>query len=131
MASLWKHPKSPFWSACFSVHSTPAYAERWKRSLKTKDRKLARQIADTLDEAGRGVLSERAITAFVERIGDGKARRAAEQIFRDVFRSVSGRGTRHGPLSAFSGKLPFNVNNSNRSQVHWLHGKHLTPGMRR
>jgi hypothetical protein len=28
-------------------------AERWKRSLRTGDRKLARQIADTLDDAGR------------------------------------------------------------------------------
>ena len=102
MASLWKHPKSPFWSACFSVHSTPVYPERWKRSLKTKDRKLARQIADALDDAGRGVLSENAITAFVERIGDGKARGAARQVFTEVFRSVAGREFGAGSLRGFA-----------------------------
>jgi integrase len=100
MASLWKHPKSPFWSACFTVHVPQS--QQWKRSLKTRDRKLVRQIADALDEAGRGVLSERTITAFVERIGDGKARGAAEQIFRDVFRSVSGREFGAGSLRAFA-----------------------------
>jgi len=100
MASLWRHPESPFWSACFTVHVPQS--QQWKRSLKTRDRKLARQIADTLDEAGRGVLSERAITAFVERIGDGKARGAAEQIFKDVFRSVSGREFGAGSLRAFA-----------------------------
>jgi integrase len=100
MASLWKHPQSPFWSACFTVHAP--HSQQWKRSLKTRDRKLACQIADTLDEAGRGVLSERDITAFVERIGDGKVRGAVAQIFRDVFRSVSGRQFGAGSLRAFA-----------------------------
>jgi integrase len=100
VASLWKHPQSPFWSACFTVHVPQS--QQWKRSLRTRDRKLAWQIADTLDEAGRGVLSERDITAFVERIGDGKVRGAVAQIFRDVFRSVSGRQFGAGSLRAFA-----------------------------
>ena len=87
VASLWKHPNSPFWSACFTVRpSNLLPEERWKRSLRTEDRKLARQIADMLQDAGRNVLSEQAITAFTEKIRDSKAKAAVAQIFTDVFR---------------------------------------------
>ena len=55
---------------------------QWNRSLKRKERKLARQIADALEESGHDVLSEHGINAFVERIGDRKARGAAMEIFR-------------------------------------------------
>jgi integrase len=76
--------------------------ERWKRSLRTEDRKLARQIADMLDDAGRNVLSEQAMTAFIEKIRDSKAKAAVAQIFADVFRSVSGREFGAGSLRAFA-----------------------------
>jgi integrase len=76
--------------------------ERWKRSLKTEDRKLARQIADMLDDAGRNVLSEQAITAFTEKIRDSKVKAAVARIFADVFRSVSGREFGAGSLRAFA-----------------------------
>jgi integrase len=102
VSSLWKHPDSPFWSACFTVRPPNLPAERWKRSLRTGDRKLAQQIADTLDDAGRNVLSEHAITAFTEKIRDSKTKAAAAQIFADVFRSVSGREFGAGSLSAFA-----------------------------
>ena len=102
VASLWKHPNSPFWSACFTVRPSNLPAERWKRSLRTGDRKLAQQIADTLDDAGRNVLSEHAITAFAEKISDFKTKAVAAQIFADVFRSVSGREFGAGSLRAFA-----------------------------
>lgn len=102
MASLWKHPDSPFWSACFTVRPSNLPAERWKRSLRTGDRKLARQIADALDDAGRNVLSEHAITAFTEKIRDSKTKTAVAQIFADVFRAVSGREFGAGSLRAFA-----------------------------
>jgi integrase len=103
VASLWKHPKSPFWSACFTVRpSNLLPAQRWKRSLRTEDRKLARQIADMLDEAARNVLSEKEITAFIEKIRDSKGKAAVAQIFADVFRSVSGREFGVGSLRGFA-----------------------------
>jgi hypothetical protein len=103
VASLWKHPNSPFWSACFTVRPSNLLPEqRWKRSLRTRDRKLARQIADMLDEAARNVLSEREITAFTEKISDSKTKAAVAQIFADIFRSVSGREFGAGSLRGFA-----------------------------
>jgi integrase len=102
VASVWRHPKSPFWAACFTVHIPHSLPQRWKRSLKTEDRKIARSIADTLEDAGRGALSEEAINSFAEKIRDGKARTATIGIFRDVFRSVTGREFGAGSLRAFA-----------------------------
>ena len=99
VASLWRHPNSPFWSACFTVRPSNLPPQRWKRSLRTDDRKLARQISDTVDDAGRNVLSEQAITAFTEKIRDAKARAAVAEIFADVFRSVSGREFGEAPYA--------------------------------
>ncbi|CAN5482245.1 hypothetical protein BH20VER3_BH20VER3_19040 [soil metagenome] len=101
MASLWKHPNSTFWMACFTIHS-PAGTARWKRSLKTVDRKLSRRIADALEEAGRGAMDEHAITSFCEKIPDLRARRAAGATFADVFRAVAGREMGAGSLRAFA-----------------------------
>jgi integrase len=102
MASLWRHPKSPFWVACFTVHVPDSLPQRWKRSLKTEDRRIAKSIADTLEDAGRGVLTEETINSFVEKIRDVKLRTAATKIFCDVFRSVAGREFGAGSLRAFA-----------------------------
>ena len=74
---------------------------RWKRSLKTTDRKIALRIVDALEEAGRGLMDEHAITSFCEKIQDLRARRAAEQTFADVFCAVAGREMGAGSLRAF------------------------------
>jgi len=76
--------------------------QRWKRSLRTGDRKLARQIADTLDDPGWNVLAEQAITSFTDKIRDAKTRAAVAQIFADVFRTLSGREFGAGSLRAFA-----------------------------
>src|SRR5690242_1248210 len=101
MASLWKHPQSPFWVGCFTIHS-PFGGARWKRSLKTTERKLALRIADALEEAGRGIMDEHAITSFCEKIQDLRARRASEKTFSDVFSAVVGREMGAGSLRAFA-----------------------------
>lgn len=49
MASLWKHPHSKFWTACF----TGSDGRRLKRSTKTTDRKLALKLANQFEEATR------------------------------------------------------------------------------
>lgn len=100
MASLWKHPASPFWAACFTVHASSG-AQRWKRSLKTADRKLARRIAEFLEEVGRGAVAEEEISSFSEKVSDAKARGAAAGILADAFRAVTGRDMGAGTLRAF------------------------------
>ena len=49
MASLWKHPRSKFWSACFTARD----GRRLKRSTKTTVRRDAQRIADAFEEAAR------------------------------------------------------------------------------
>lgn len=49
MASIWKHPQSKFWTACF----TGLDGRRLKRSTKTTDRKLALKLAGQFEEAAR------------------------------------------------------------------------------
>ena len=54
MASLWKHPNSPYWTACY----TNSLGRQVKRSTKQRNSKLARKIAEAWEEArprvGRG-----------------------------------------------------------------------------
>jgi site-specific recombinase XerD len=47
MASIWKHPESKFWFACF----TTAEGKRTKRTTRTSDRKLAEKLAAQYEEA--------------------------------------------------------------------------------
>ena len=72
-----------------------------KAEFEDADRKLARQIADTLDDAAE-MFSEQAITAFTEKIRDSKTKTQSLEIFADVFRSVSGREFGAGSLRAFA-----------------------------
>ena len=85
---------------CFTVHSTGA-PQRWKRSLKTSDRKLGQKLADALEEAGAGRLSEKEISSLVESVRDARARTAVRRIFADVFRVVTGRDMGAGSLRSF------------------------------
>lgn len=49
MASLWKHPKSRYWTACFTGRD----GQRIKRSTKETNRKKAEMIALKLEEVAR------------------------------------------------------------------------------
>jgi integrase len=102
VASLWKHPASDFWVGCFSAHPPSGLSERWKRSLKTTDRKLARRIVDALEDVGRGVMPEKDITDFIRRISDARTRNSVEKVFDDVFETVEGRKRGAGSLKSFS-----------------------------
>jgi integrase len=102
MASLWRHPKSDFFVACFSVHVPAGAIQRWKRSIKTTDRKSAQRIADVLEDAGRGTMSEADINAFTQKIHDARTRNAAARVLGDVFRAVEGREIGAGSLRAFA-----------------------------
>jgi integrase len=61
MASIWKHPKSRFWTACF----TDGHGRRRRVTTKSTDRKIARKIADEFERASR---NERTLQHFEERL---------------------------------------------------------------
>ncbi len=69
MASLFKHPKSPFWSACFRLPD----GTRTKRSTGTSDRRKAQRIANEFEDAARAASEGR----FVE----SRARQTIADIF--------------------------------------------------
>ncbi len=54
MASVWKHPESKYWFACFNLPN----GRRTKRSTKTTARGDAQKIADKFEEAARHVATE-------------------------------------------------------------------------
>lgn len=54
VASVWKHPESKYWSACFSLPN----GSRTKRSTKTTNRSDAQKIAEKFEEAARHVATE-------------------------------------------------------------------------
>lgn len=85
---------------CFTVYR-PGAPARWKRTLKTKDRKLAQRLADALGDAGTGRLAERQIAQVVESVPDGRAKKAARKVFSDVHRAVTGRDIGAGTLRNF------------------------------
>jgi hypothetical protein len=53
MASIWKDTRFPYLVAGFTAIIDQKRAQ-WKRSTFTSDRKLARRIADELEEAAQG-----------------------------------------------------------------------------
>lgn len=69
MASLFKHPKSPFWSACFRLPN----GSRTKRSTGTSDRRKAQRIANEFEDAARAASEGR----FIE----SRARQTIADIF--------------------------------------------------
>lgn len=91
MASLWKHPLSPYWRACFTAVAGQRRVQ-WKRSTFTKDRKLARRVADELEEAAQGRRSSDAVTTMLNRIEDLTTRRGLYRIFNEVLRKTTGSG---------------------------------------
>jgi integrase len=91
MASIWKHPCSPYWMACFTTY-VGVSAKQLKRTTATEDKKLARKIADELEEAARGARSPERIKSFLDEIEDLMARRAAHHAFDDALRMSTGSG---------------------------------------
>ncbi|HWB04271.1 MAG TPA: tyrosine-type recombinase/integrase [Verrucomicrobiales bacterium] len=50
MASLWKHPRSRYWTACF----TAVDGQRLKKTTRKTDKKAAQKIADEYEATARG-----------------------------------------------------------------------------
>lgn len=62
MASIWKHPKSKFWTACWTDQS----GRRLKRSTKTTDRRLALRIAQEFEEVSARARTSAQVRKVVE-----------------------------------------------------------------
>lgn len=62
MASLWKHPKSRYWTACF----TDSLGRRRKRSTKETNRKKAEMIAIKLEDAARKKRTFKQVKSIIE-----------------------------------------------------------------
>ena len=70
MASVWRHPQSQFWSACW----TDGKGRRVKRSTKTTDKRLAERLAQQFEAESRAK----------------RTARQARKILGDIYKSVAG-----------------------------------------
>ncbi|HVU18303.1 MAG TPA: tyrosine-type recombinase/integrase [Candidatus Didemnitutus sp.] len=91
MASLWKHPKSQFWTACF----TDENGRQLKRSTKLTDRSKAMLMAQKFEKAYRTKLTEA----------------QARKIVSDIYQELHGEQLYHSTVRKFltdwmTGKQP-------------------------
>jgi len=106
MASLWKHPKSSFWAACF----TDETGRQLKRSTKSTDRRAALKIAESWEDAARkarvGELTRAAsvklVNDLMERVsGDGLDDRSISQHFTDYADRLANREKKESTLRRY------------------------------
>jgi integrase len=93
MSSITKDPigRSPYFLACFTAYVGQA-RRQWKKSTATTERKLARRIADELEDAAQGKRKPEDIQAFLAGITDLRAQRAARTALDDILRKTTGTG---------------------------------------
>ena len=101
MASIWKDTRSPYFVACFTAIVGQRRAQ-WKRSTFTTDRKLARRIADELEEAAQGRRDPEVVTSLLDTIFDLRTRRRLHRVFHEVLRKTTGHGMGGKSVRAFS-----------------------------
>lgn len=101
MASIWRHPKSPFWMGCFTDYKGMALRQL-KRTTATGDKKLATRIADQYEQAAAGKVEIEDTRRFLEGIADRATRRTVGIVLDDLLRSVNGRGLESASLKAVS-----------------------------
>jgi len=107
MASLWKHPNSSFWTACY----TDETGKQVKRSTKLSDRKKAMKAAEAFEDAAKMARSAeltraaavKMLNELMERThGDGLDTRSTRQHIADYQASLQARGTKEGTLKRYS-----------------------------
>ena len=64
MASVWKHPKSKYWSVCYTL----ADGRRVKESAKLTNRTAAQRLANALESEARADLNERDARTLAARL---------------------------------------------------------------
>lgn len=107
MASIWKHPNSPYWTACYTDES----GKQRKRSTKETDRKKALKAAEMYEEAARKAkaveltraAAMKMLNELMERShGEGLDGRSTREHFADYVASLEARGTKQGTLKRYS-----------------------------
>src|SRR5215831_16071024 len=101
MASIWKDARSPYFVACFTAIVGQRRAQ-WKRSTFTRDRKLARRVADELEEAAQGRRDSELVVSLLEKIPDLRTRRSLHRVFHEVLRNTTGHGMGGKTVRAFA-----------------------------
>jgi integrase len=91
MASLWKDDRSPYFTACVALYEGRAHRQL-KKSTGTADRKLARRIADELEETGHGRRTAEEVSSFLGSIKDLRCAIASRKAFNDVLLKATGHG---------------------------------------
>lgn len=106
MASLWKHPNSTFWTACY----TDETGRQVKKTTKQTDRRLAMKAAEAFEEAAKKARSAELTRAAAVKIlnelmerthGEGIDTRSSRQHFIDYQASLQARGTKEGTLKRY------------------------------
>jgi site-specific recombinase XerC len=91
MASIWKDDRSPYFTACLALYEGRRHRQL-KKSTGTTDRKLARRIAEELEEAGHGRKTGEEVSAFLASIKDLRSQSASRKAFNDVLMRSTGHG---------------------------------------
>ena len=81
MASLWKHPQSRYWTACFTDHQ----GKQRKRSTKETDKKQAMRTAETFEAEYRKVRTSAQI----------------QKVLTDMHREITGTAVQRTTLAEF------------------------------
>ncbi|GEP46159.1 tyrosine-type recombinase/integrase [Brevifollis gellanilyticus] len=106
MASLWKHPNSPFWTACY----TDETGKQVKKTTKQTDRRLAMKAADAFEESAKkaraveltGAAAVKVLNELMERThGEGLDTRSTRQHFTDYLTGLKARGTKEASLKRY------------------------------
>ena len=91
MASIWEDTRSPHFVACFTA-ITGMRRVQWKRSTHTEERKLARRIADEIEDAAQGKSDASRVRTLLDGISDLAAKRGLHHVFGIV--DGTGQGNR-------------------------------------
>jgi len=107
MASLWKHPNSKFWTACF----TDEAGRRIKKSTKLTNRKDAMTAALAFEEAATKARSAeltraqalKVISEMMEKIhGEGIDQRSTRQVFADYVEGLRAGSTKPSSINRYA-----------------------------
>ena len=98
MASLWKHPNSPYWTACY----TNMVGRRVKRSTKLRDKREAMRMANELESLEADARNKRLTVIQLQKITSDLCRRmtgdsldipTVEAFLRDWLDAKKNKGT--------------------------------------
>jgi integrase len=106
MASLWKHPNSPYWTACFTNET----GKQVKKTTKCTDRRAALRMAEVWEEAAKKAkaaeltraVAVKVLNELMERThGEGFDDRSTRQHFEDYVAGLEARGTKGTSLRRY------------------------------